>query len=256
MTDPTRDKIASGAADDPVRRHEHTAIYVAVAAASLMAVVLFVLYVGQRSTTKGLSDQVSGLTNAANVNAAGERALASQVRGLGGTPVVSAPVTVQQSVSQTAIENAVDRYFVAHPLPAGQLPPVSEVAGLVAQYLIANPPAPGQNATPQMVTVAVTGYCDAHGGCAGPAGVAGQNATDAQVQVEVAAYCDAHDQCRGPAGPSGATGPQGVPGPACPDGYRQRDAVITEPTTDPNDPLITATQVPGVACVATTTTTG
>jgi hypothetical protein len=111
--------------------------------------------------------------------------------------------------SQSQIDDAVNRYFAAHPLPAGQLPPVSEVASLVATYLAANPPAPGANATPQMVTDAVTNYCGSHNGCAGPAG---QNATDSQVATEVANYCAAHDNCAGPQGTAGANGQNGTNG--------------------------------------------
>jgi hypothetical protein len=151
--------------------------------------------------------------------------------------------------SQDEINAAVNAYFGEHPLPAGQLPPVTEVAGLVAQYLQANPPAAGQNATPGMVSDAVSGYCSANNGCAGPAG---QNATDDQVSAAVVAYCSAHADCAGPAGANGVNGTNGqdgAPGPACPSGYAPESAIVTVPTTDPNNPLVSTTQVPGIACV-------
>lgn len=262
MTDPTREHITNTAAE--AARERHTRIYLAIAAPSLMAVVLFVLFLVGRGEQQDLAGQVGALSTAANANAAGERALASQVQSLGGTPAVRVPsVTVGPSgpagaqgpaPSQAQIDAAVNAYFGAHPLPAGQLPTATQVATAVAGYLAANPPV-----TPAQVVAAVVSYCSAANGCRGPTGAdgtPGQNATDAQVADAVTAYCSqSSNPCQGPAGATGAQGIQGVPGdpgPACPDGYSQRDALITEPTTDPVNPLVTATQVPGVACVQTT----
>ncbi|MBB4689835.1 hypothetical protein [Amycolatopsis jiangsuensis] len=104
---------------------------------------------------------------------------------------------------------------------------------------------------------AVESYCAARNGCRGangetpdfdaltsavlaripaPAdgtdGKRGPGPSDAQVSSAVADYCDAHDQCRGPAGAQGTpgiNGHDGAAGPACPDGYELRDAVITAP---------------------------
>lgn len=260
MTDPTREQITKQAAD--AARERHTLIYLAVGGAALMAVVLFVLFLDQRSQTSALAGQVGALASAANQNAAGERTLASQVQQLGGTPAVRVPTAAVgpsgpqgPGPSQQQINDAVNAYFGAHPLPPGQLPTATQVATAVAAYLEANPPV-----TPAQVVAAVVSYCSTANGCRGPSGAdgqPGQNATDAQVAAAVSAYCSqASNPCQGPAGPTGATGPsgaQGVPGPACPDGYTQHDALIEEPTSGPN-PLITSTQVPGVACVADTAT--
>jgi hypothetical protein len=100
-----------------------------------------------------------------------------------------------------------------------------------------------------MVSDAVSGYCAANNGCAGPAG---QNATDSQVSAAVVAYCSAHADCAGPAGTNGtngSNGADGAPGPACPSGYTPESAIVTIPTSNPNNPLQTDTQVPGIACV-------
>lgn len=187
---------------------------------------------------------------ATELNNAGACTQASKVQSAIAEPGPSGPSgPAGPGPSQDEIDAAVNAYFGEHPLPAGQLPPVSEVAGLVAQYLQANPPAAGQNATPGMVSDAVTSYCTANSGCAGPAGATGPGATDQQVQDQVAAYCSAHNGCAGPAGANGANGQDGAPGPDCPDGYAPESAIVVVPTTDPNDPLVSATQVPGIACV-------
>jgi hypothetical protein len=208
-----------------------------------------------KSQAAPLAGQVQSVCDQGGVaatalNNAGACTQASKVQSVVEEPGPSGPSgPAGPGPSQDEINAAVNAYFGVHPLPPGQLPPVSEVAGLVAQYLQANPPAAGQNATPGMVSDAVSSYCAANNGCAGPAGATGPGATDAQVQQQVATYCAAHDNCAGPAGTNGTNGSNGAPGPACPSGYAPESAIVTIPTSNPNNPLVSTTQVPGIACV-------
>lgn len=144
------------------------------------------------------------------------RKLAEQVKGLGGTPVVTpppAPATSTASVDpaevRQAARTAVAEYCAAptHPCRGsdGSSPPFDAIVDAVV----------GRIPTPKN-------------------GTDGQDGRDAPVpdySALVAAYCGQTDEpCRGPAGQkgdTGATGAAGAPGPACPDGYELRDAVIT-----------------------------
>jgi hypothetical protein len=135
-------------------------------------------------------------------------ALASQVRDLGGTPVVS-PTPLPTAVTGAAG-------------PPGPGPTDAQIALAVGAYCDTHGDCKG---TPSRTEVAAavkafcaSGVCD---GSRGPSGASGQpgatgaqgpGPTDAQIADAVAAYCSAHNQCTGPAGPSGPPGPSGASG--------------------------------------------
>lgn len=125
----------------------------------------------------------------------------------------------------------------------------------------------GEPTAAQVATALVT-YCDARGECRGVAGEDGEDGTDGtdgvdgapgpppsdeQIAELIAAYCDARNGCRGATGPAGkdgedstVPGPQGEPGPTCPDGanpiewtVEQRHAAVTG--LEPGDYLICRT---------------
>lgn len=208
-----------------------------------------------KATAAPLAGQVQSVCSqggeaAAKLNNVGACTQAQQVISAVQIPGPSGPQG--PGPSQEQIDAAVNRYFLDHPLPPGQLPPVSEVTALVAQVYAANPPAPGQNATPGMVATAVSNYCDAHNGCAGPAG---QNATADMVLAAVTDYCAAHNNCAGPAGANGADGqpgatgqpgPTGATGPP-PAGWTYVDALGRTRTCTPAPPP-TGQSAPWYAC--------
>jgi hypothetical protein len=98
--------------------------------------------------------------------------------------------------SDAQVQAFVDGYFATHPLPAGQLPPVSEVAGLVASYCTAH-----RGCGAGDVATQVSSYCAAHDGCG-----------TEDVASAVATYCDTHNQCAGPQGVAGSNGTDGTAG--------------------------------------------
>ena len=122
------------------------------------------------------------------------------------------PPTVQE------IESAVFRYFAAHPLPEGKAPSIAQVSTAVADYLVAHPPEPGRPPTVEEIAAAVATYFARN-----PVrdGEPGRPPTAEEIAAAVQSYCT-------PAGlPSPCRGPDGAPGPSCPEGFELRDAVIT-----------------------------
>lgn len=195
----------------------------ALAAVFIVSVVLFGVWAFLR---------IEGLVAAQSQAAVVGEQLASQLRGLGATPVVSPPSPIAGPVgpagptgaqgpgpSQQQIDDAVTHYLADHPPAAGKDATAEQVAAAVGAYLSAHPPAPGRPPTAEEIAGAVSTYCAGHGGCVGPAG---QSASDSQVATAVAAYCgQSPSPCQGPAGPagpSGADGPSGPPGPTGPSG--------------------------------------
>lgn len=85
--------------------------------------------------------------------------------------------TIEERLSPAEIGQALNKYFVDHPLPPGQLPTMDQVI--------------------QGVTTVCAG-----GKCVGPKG---DNATFADIATIVDTYC-ANDKCRGPQGIPGPTG--------------------------------------------------
>lgn len=156
------------------------------------------------------------------------------------------------SPTSAEIRDAVRTVFAAAPDI-----PEAAVQGAVVDYLRENPPArgaDGRGPTPDELEVAVATFCDGDA-CRGEPGVdgtpgsdgadgsVGPPASDEQIAAAVAAFCDddgvcptteridqavarycaADSQpCRGPAGDDGedstVPGPEGPPGPTCPDG--------------------------------------
>lgn len=119
------------------------------------------------------------------------------------------------------IESAVWRYFTAHPLPEGKEPTIAQVSTAVADYLVAHPPAPGRAPTIEEIAAAVATYFARN-----PVqdGEPGRPPTGEEIAAAVQSYCapaGLPPPCRG------ADGAPGVPGPACPDGYQLREALIT-----------------------------
>jgi hypothetical protein len=152
---------------------------------------------------------------AAQLSSAGACAQASKVQQVvvSGPPGASGPPG--PGPSQGQIDTAVNAYLAVHPPAPGQNATAEQVATAVAAFLDLNPPTPGRPPTTAEVAAAVVNYCQANGGCLGPAG---QNATSAQVASAVADYCAVHAECAGPTGPGGAGGPTGEPGPTGPAG--------------------------------------
>lgn len=182
--------------------------------------------------------RIEWLTQAQSQAAVVGEQLASQLRALGASPVVSPPSPIAGPAgptgptgaagargetgpgpSQQQIDDAVTHYLTVHPPAPGKDATAEQVAAAVGAYLSAHPPAPGRPPTAEEIAGAVSTYCAGHGGCVGPAG---QSASDSQVATAVAAYCgQAPSPCQGPAGPSGpagADGPSGPPGPTGPSG--------------------------------------
>lgn len=112
--------------------------------------------------------------------------------------------------------------------------------------------AQGPPPTAEQVLAGVSDYCAAHNGCQGPEGPQGPPPTDVQVQAAVTDFCSRPaEPCRGPAGPPGADstvpgpqGPQGLPGPTCPDGFTQEQLTVVSPQGGTRD-ILTCTPAGG-----------
>jgi hypothetical protein len=148
-------------------------------------------------------------------------ALASQVRGLGGTPVAtSSAVPGKQGErgpgpTDAQIAVAVNDYCALHDNCAGT-PSKTQVTAAVHAFCSAgacrgSSGTPGPEGRP-----GASGSSGASGapGQPGASGAAGPGPTDDQIAAAVAAYCTAHGNCTGPAGPTGSAGPTGPTGPA------------------------------------------
>lgn len=118
------------------------------------------------------------------------------------------------------IRAAVEVYFLTHPLPAGREPTVAQVSTAVAEYLVTHPPDPGRAPTTDEIATAVVTYFE---GNPVKDGAPGRAPTAAEIAAAVRSYCAPPDA------PSPCRGEPGTPGPPCPDGYEQRDAVATAP---------------------------
>lgn len=116
------------------------------------------------------------------------------------------------------IESAVWRYFADHPLPEGKEPSIAQVSAAVADYLVANPPEPGRAPTVEEIAAAVATYFARN-----PVrdGEPGRPPTAEEIAAAVQSYCTP------PGLPSPCRGADGVPGPACPEGFELREAVVT-----------------------------
>lgn len=138
------------------------------------------------------------------------RALASQVRNLGGTPVVT-PKTITgppgPGPSNAEIALAVANYCAQHENCTGT-PSPSQVFAAVKAYCSAGAVCRGSKGSPGPRGPRGTGAPGAVGpsGASGAPGAPGPGPTDQQIASAVAAYCDAHGGCTGPAGPKGDTG--------------------------------------------------
>jgi hypothetical protein len=134
-----------------------------------------------------------------------EFAVAVQTQGSKGDTGDRGPGPTQQQINQ-----AVEDYFRAHPLPEGKPPTVQQVASAVGDYLRANPPAPGRPPTSDEIAVATAAYIAAHAedfrgetGEQGGKGERGPGPTAEDVASAVASYCAVDDRCRGDQGPQG-----------------------------------------------------
>ncbi|MFF4600544.1 hypothetical protein [Amycolatopsis sp. NPDC001319] len=158
--------------------------------------------------------QITQLQQTSDSRAVDVGKLAQQVKSLGATPVVQAPSPAAAAVDpdqlRAAARSAVDDYCSTRDQcrgPDGMTPDFDALTNAVlARIPIPKDGAPGKDAPTPDVAGAVAAYCGQDNDpCRGQAGAKGDT---------------------GDTGPAGATG---EPGPACPDGYELRDAVITAP---------------------------
>jgi hypothetical protein len=196
----------------------------------LLAVGGLFLWSVQRDRARVVDDLADARADL-DAMADGVTALRAQVDTLGGDPVVdleesdTGPVPVEVPGPQ------------GERGPAGPAPSDVQVQTAVARYCDINGCAgpTGPAPTSLQVAAAVAAYCDDRGACRGAAGTDGADGppgasitgpqgpgpTGDQIAAAVEAYCTARDGCRGPAGvdgEDGVAGPQGDPGPACPEG--------------------------------------
>lgn len=255
-------------------------VYGILAAAALCIAFGIVLLVYQFATTGALRGQVDDLSSAVHslagqqsVAAAGEQALASQLRGMGATPVVVPQTPVSgaagpvgpngqpgRGITGTSITSGhlIVAYTDGHTQDAGQVVGADGKTGQSGRGITST------SVTSGHLIVAYSDNTTADlGNITGPKGTNGRSVVSVTVNSDfhlIVSYDDGTTADAGalPPGPAGATGPtgpqgqqgvQGDPGPACPAGYSPHQAIITEPDGSTHQ---------GVACVAdneTTTTT-
>lgn len=164
--------------------------------------------------------------------------LIEQVERLGREPVVSqselppASVPSTDRITSEDIEVAVADYFQRFPIRVPQVS-TSAIQSAVAEFLTANPPAPGRPPTDREVADQVVSYLtanpprsgrDGQDGAVGPAGQAGVEGKDGRGVASAAldgcelvlTYTDGASRRLGPI--CGADGAKGDPGPAGPAG--------------------------------------
>lgn len=188
-------------------KEPHTLLYITILGTIGVAgaLFLFLLYLGQRSTTSDLASTATDLqrqlvaVEAAQKDAASKsQALADQVTALGHTPVVAPAIPGQTG-------------------PAGATGATGAVGPTGPQGV------PGQS-PPCLATASQ---------CAGPAGPAGaQGATGAQGPAGPQGTTGATG-AQGQTGPQGPAGPQGPPGPTCSTGSHVETVTYASGQTGP-----------------------
>lgn len=106
-----------------------------------------------------------------------------------------------QQTAERFAAAGVAAYFMDHEIDFND-----QIAAEVAEYLAANPPAAGQNATAAQVQQAVNAYLAMYPpapGQTGATGPAGESVTPAQLAAAVAAYLQANPPQPGATGPAG-----------------------------------------------------
>jgi hypothetical protein len=151
----------------------------------------------------------------------GERQLAQQVIGLGGTPVAGPAGTSGAAGAQGSrgpgptdrqVTVAVDVYCAEHDGCKG-VPSKAEVKAAVEAYCAAGVCRGKTGRSGQPGRSGASG-ASGQAGVNGAQGSPGPAPTDDQVRAAVDVYCAAHDDCTGPAGPQGSQGPTGPSGAA------------------------------------------
>jgi peptidoglycan DL-endopeptidase CwlO len=171
-----------------------------------------------------------------------------------GKPQVPVPAPASNSNSTaTLISAAAAQVLASLPANVGQ-PTAAQLGQAISNYIAINPQGP----TAAQIAASVSQYFSANAaqfkGAQGETGDGiasiSYNAPNLTITLtDGSSQTWAIQGAQGAQGDPGPSGPAGAPGPACPDGYAPQSAIVEVPTSDPNDPLDTATQVPGIACV-------
>lgn len=223
VTDPIHEQTidTAMAAMPPVRSHraKRTEIGLYLAFVVAAAVALFALLDAHQAkdASRSAAGKADRATVGQRVDAAALAEANRRLRHLGGTPVQTpAPVVsgargpAGPAPTAEQIAAAVQSYCALRSGCAG-VPSKAQVTAAVQAYC---------------ATGVCKGPVGAKGktgtrGTPGQAGTPGPGPTETQISQAVAAYCQAHGGCTGPAGPKGDTGAAGAtgpPGPAGPSG--------------------------------------
>lgn len=178
-------------------------------------VVALLFWTMQAHASQQTHDLKAAQGDASSANRA-VSALASQVRGFGGTPVATASAAAGKQgergpgPTDAQIAVAVNGYCDLHDGCVGT-PSKTQVTAAVHAFCSAGA-CRGQSGTRGPVGRSGSPGASGSSGAAGSQGPAGPGPTDDQIAAAVAAYCTAHGNCTGPAGPAGSTGPTGPAG--------------------------------------------
>lgn len=257
MSDDIRDTVVLPAAKEARDRRGHRAQWIAFAGAIVGILVLGALFF---TTTGSLKAELDAVSTSATENHSAAQTLAEQVRQLGGTPKVQPPGPAGatgpsgpagRGITGTAISSG--HLYVSYTdgvtEDKGQVVGKDGSAGTDGRGITGSTVASGHLILSYSDnTTQDAGQVVGQDGAKGDPG-RGVKSMDGSSGHLVVTYDDGTTQDVGPL-PVGPAGPKGDPGPACPAGYEQHEAVITA-----ND----GTKYDGVACVkpdtATTTTT-